>query len=668
MDEATREIFFGISGFERTAFFTLAYASLSIFAGGLLLRMFYWARGASYPKLTFRSLGNRTAHTLWHVFLQPRLLKASSAGWLHLLIFWGFLILFVGTEILTVEIDTPLSFFSGTFYLVFSLTTDVFGVLLLIGVCMAVHRRYVIRPARLKGPAYGLPLTLLGFLAVTGFVVEGLRLAHSDPAWYAWSPAGALVATMTESIETPTLAAWHHDLWWVHAVIAFVFIATIPFGPLRHAVVAPLNWFLRDRRPSGALTTPYHLEDLKSGAIDRAAPEIAGDFSWIQLMALDACTECGLCEEACPAWVAKRPLSPKKTVVNLRNNLNRWSGDPSIPLRQLVGEAEAWSCTTCSACMSVCPVGVRHVDYLVDARRVHIMANQASPTMASALETLRVHGNPFGMGAEQRLAWTANLPAGTKVDIADNGSEIDLIYWVGCSGAFDEQGQKTARAIAELLSRAGIRFAVLGPKERCTGDPARRLGEEGLFQQLASANITNLDKHKDTKILTSCPHCFNTLKNEYPDFGGHYEVVHHTSYLAGLVAEGRLDVRPSGAGGNSVVTYHDSCYLGRHNDIFDAPREILSAALSANLKEMKSSRTDGFCCGAGGGHAWFDLDKGEKINAIRYDQAVETGADTIATACPNCHIMFDEVGSGREEAERLQVRDVAEILNEATRS
>jgi Fe-S oxidoreductase/nitrate reductase gamma subunit len=667
MDAATREIFSGIGSVEKAIFFTLAYASLAVFAGGFLVRMWYWTRGTAHSEPVGRSIAARAAEAIRHVFLEPRIRTAPSAGWVHLLIFWGFLVLFVGTEILTVEIDTSLSFFSGLFYLLFSLATDLFGVVLLTGVVIASYRRYVLRPTRLEGPAYGLPLALLGLLAVTGFVVEGLRLAHTQSVWYAWSPAGALVAAATESVAPAVLSGWHHDLWWGHAVIAFVFIAFIPFSPLRHAVVAPLNWFVRDCRVTGSLSTPFRLEDLESGVTDRVRPETVADLSWTQLMALDACAECGLCEEACPAWAADRPLSPKKTVIALRDQTNHWNGEPSAPLAELIGDSEAWSCTTCGACVTTCPVGIRQMDYLVDARRAHMMANHAPPTMAAALETLRTHGNLFGAGAEQRLVWTADLPAGTKVDIADETAEFDVIYWVGCAGAFDEQGQRTARAIAELLSRAGVRFAVLGPKEQCTGDPARRLGEEGLFQQLAKANIASLEQYANTKILTTCPHCFNTLKNEYGAFGGDYQVVHHTDYLAELISGGRLTVRPSRIDRESTVSYHDSCYLGRHNDIYDSPREILKAALGSDLREMSCSGSQSFCCGAGGGHAWFDLEQGDKINAIRYAEAQDTGADTIATACPYCRIMFDEAGSARDTEARLRVRDVAEILNEASR-
>jgi Fe-S oxidoreductase len=666
MEEATREIFAGISGVERTAFFALAYGSLIVFVGGLGARMWQWARGRKDPRLKARPIGARIRYLLKHGFLQPRVRRASSAGWLHLLIFWGFLVLFVATELLTVEIDTPLSFFSGPFYLLFSLATDLFGVVLLIGVGAGAIRRYLIRPPRLRNAAYGLPLLLLGLLAVSGFLVEGLRIAHSESVWSAWSPVGSLVARFAAVLADPqTLPIWHHRAWWGHAVIAFLFIGLIPFGSMRHAIVAPLSLLLRSDRPSGALSTPFRLEELQSGEASRVPPENETDFSWRQLMALDACTECGLCEESCPASAARRPLSPKEVVVDLRARVNRWGQRSPTPLAELIATAAAWSCTTCGVCIEVCPVGVRHIEYLVDARRAAVMNGGAPPTMAKSLEALSTRGNPFGIAAEQRLAWTANLALPTTVEMVDDATAIDVLYWVGCAGAFDEHGQRIARSVAELLGRAGVRFAVLGPAERCTGDPARRLGEEGLFQELACANIAKLDEYGVSKILTSCPHCFNIIKNEYPDFGGNYEVVHHSTYLAELIEAGRLNVNSVDRG---AITYHDACYLGRHNGVVEQPREVLRAASDADLREMQCAGAESFCCGAGGGHAWFDLEHGEKINAIRYDQAAATGAETIATACPYCALMFDEISSARDEASRLSVRDIAEILNEASRS
>lgn len=664
MNEATRQLLLGITDAERTAFFVLAYAAVAVCAGGLGLRIWYWARGRAAAQFNVRTLARRIVTLLEHACLQPRLRAAPSAGWIHLAIFWGFLVLFVGTELIAVQMHTPLDFFSGAFYLLFSLATDLFGLLLLAGVVLAGYRRYVQRPARSRGAAHGVALLLLGLLAVSGFVLEGLRLAHAGDAWSGWSPVGHGFAVLARGLADPAeLAVWHHRVWWGHAVIAFGFIASLPFGLLRHALVAPLNLFLQDARPKGALTTPFRLAQIEAGETDRIPPSTGADFAWTQLMALDACTECGLCDRACPALAVGRPLSPKNVVVGLRERMNRWHGAGATPLRQLIAEDAAWSCTTCGACIEVCPVGIRHTDYLVDARRDALTQGRAKPDMARALDHLQTCGNPYGVADDRRLAWAANLPLTTRVQTLTEAADIEVLYWVGCAGAFDERGQRVARAVAELLGRAGVRYAVLGPQERCSGDPARRLGEEGLFQQLARSNIATLDAHRITKVLTHCPHCFHTFKHEYPDFGGHYEVVHHAEFLAQLVATGRLQL--TARSGDASITYHDACHLARYNGIVDAPRAVLRAASGAAPREMQASGRAAQCCGAGGGHAWFDLGLGTKMNAARYDQALATGAGTLATACQFCALMFEEIGSARDAHQRLRVRDIAELLNEA---
>ncbi len=664
MDEATRGILTGITDVERTAFFALAYSSLAVCAGGIALRMWYWARGRAAPRFGSRGLASRAKKALVQVFLQPRLRVASAAGWIHLAIFWGFLILFVGTELIAVAMHAPLTFFDGVFYLLFSLATDLFGLLLLAGVVFAGYRRCVVRPLRSRGAAHGPALLLLGLLAVSGFLLEGLRIAFTADAWAGWSPVGRVVALLVSGRADPAeLALWHHRVWWIHAVIACTFIGALPFGLLRHALVAPLHWLLQDSRPAGALTTPFRLERIESGATARIPPTLGADFAWTQLMALDACTECGLCDQSCPALAAGRPLSPKRVVVGLREQLNRWRTAATTPLHRLIEEDAAWSCTTCGACMEVCPVGIRHTDYLVDARRAALTKGRAKADMGRALENLQRCGNPYGMDEDRRLAWAANLPLTARVTTLADAGDFDVLYWIGCAGAFDERGQRVARAVVELLGRAGVRFAVLGPEERCTGDPARRLGEEGLFQHCARVNIATLEAHQVKKILTHCPHCFHIFKNEYPVFGGHYAVVHHAEFLAQLVATGRLQVTARSQ--DAPITFHDPCHLGRYNRIVDAPRAVLRAALGAAPREMPASGVAGQCCGAGGGHAWFDLGQGGKMNAARYTQAAATGAGTVATACQFCALMFEEIGSARDVHERLRVRDIAEILNEA---
>ncbi|MCC7411019.1 MAG: (Fe-S)-binding protein [Gammaproteobacteria bacterium] len=669
MDEVTREIFGNISSSGQTLFYAMSAVSVLIFAARLGLRARRWLGGARGRHAMQWLAWGRWRHFLTHVFAQPRLLRAPSAGVSHLLIFWGFLVLFIGTILVAIEHHTPLSFFHGMFYLLFSLITDVFGILLIAGVCIAGYRRYVLRPPRSRTGGYGVALLLLGTLGGTGFLVEGLRMAYTGSHWFDWSPGGALVAALvkTGNPDPALIGAWHRGAWWFHATVASLFVALLPGGRMLHAIAASLNVFFVDpTRPKGALVTPFRLEDLESGATTATGPATATDLSSRQLLSLDACTECGLCELACPATAAGRPLSPKRVVTRLRDHLEQGGTAPArTPIEAIVSPEEAWSCTTCRACVDACPVSVQHIDFVLDIRRAVVTKSRIEPAMSATLDKLSTTGNPFGLPAAQRMAWTAELPAGVRVDEAREGGEFDLLFWVGCAGAFDARAQRISRAVATVLSRAGVRFAVLGAEERCTGDPARRLGEEGLFQQLARHNVATLGKYGVRTIVTACPHCFNTLKNEYSEFGGDYAVVHHSELIARLLAEERVQLEPQAA--QYRLTYHDACYLGRHNDVYDAPRTALAAATGAPLLEMPRSRAQSLCCGAGGANAWFDLGLGTRINAMRYGDAVDTGAQVVATACPFCVTMFEEIADASAPDQRLEVSDIAEIVERASR-
>jgi Fe-S oxidoreductase len=667
--EATREIFGNIPSSQHALFYLLALVSTTVFIVRTAVRVRRWMRGNGNWRLTNKNLSNRLRYFVKHGFGQPRLRREPSAGFSHLLIFWAFLILLIATTLIAIEYHTPLSFLHGVFYLFFSLATDIFGVFLLLGVGIAAYRRYVSRPQRLSAGGYGIPLFLLGLLGATGFVLEGFRIALFGSYRFDWSPGGAAVAALLKSggFEAVTLSIWHYGIWWFHAVAAFTFIALLPGGRMRHTLAALLNIFFNDTiRPKGKLATPFRLAELESGVMTRAAPATPTDLSRMQLLSLDACTECGLCEAVCPASGAGRPLSPKQVIVEMRDHLDqRGKAAWRTPLEEIISPQESWSCTTCRACVSACPVSIQHIDLLIDVRRALVMKSRVEPNMASTLTKLQDTGNPFGLPAEQRLAWTAELPGGVRVEQVRAGGDFEVLFWVGCAGAFDDKGQRISRAVATVLSRAGVRFAVLGTEECCTGDPARRLGEEGLFQQLAQQNVKTLNKYGVNQIVTGCPHCFNTLKNEYPEFGGEYEILHHSEFIEGLIADGRLKIDLETHG--RPLTYHDPCYLGRHNDVYDRPRNLLTATTGSSLREMPRSREQSFCCGAGGSNAWFEMRAGKRINDIRYDEAAETGAEVVVTACPFCITMFDEVAGGKEPCERMEIRDLAEIVEHASR-
>lgn len=668
MNDVAREIFGNIPVEQQRWFYGLAFASLGIFAAGLLRRVQRWRRGRNTSESRWGDVPGRLRHMLRHVFLQPRLRREPSSRRLHPLIFWGFLGLLAATTLVALEHETPLSFLHGTRYLIFSLLSDLAGIALLVGIALAIHRRYVRRLERARASGYGLPLLLLAKLALTGFLLEGLRMAALGHHQLDWSPGGAVVAFALRAapVEPSVLATWHRSLWWLHAGLALAFVALIPFGRMLHAVAAPLALLFGTARARGALSTPFLLSDVENGTLNRVPPRTAADLSGARLLSLDACTECGLCQQACPAWEAGRPLSPKQVVVELRDHASgHGTGRWPAPLEEVVSPAAAWSCTTCGACVETCPVGIRQIDFLVDVRRALVLEGRLDPSMATALTNLRRTGSPHGLPPEQRLAWASALPAGVGVERSRPGGDVELLLWVGCAGAFDERAQEVTRAVARILSRAGIRYAVLGPEERCTGDPARRLGEEGLFQDLARENVRTLEAHGVRRIVTTCPHCLNTLRNEYPAFGGHYEVLHHSELIARLLADGRLAVR--GGANGQTATYHDSCYLGRHNGVYDAPREALGAVSGLELREMERRRERGLCCGAGGSSSWFELEQGERIQGIRYREAQGTGAGVVATACPFCTAMFEEVAAGSAPGDRLRVRDLAEIVEAATR-
>jgi Fe-S oxidoreductase/nitrate reductase gamma subunit len=663
MQQATREIFQNISAGEQTLFYVLATVATALFVIGVVRRMRRWARGARGPSLA--DVVRQLPRFVTQVFAQPRLRSEPSSGAMHPLIFWGFLMLFLGTELIAVEHDTPLSFFHGLFYLAFSLAMDCAGVALLLGVGIAAYRRYIVQPKRTAGAYYGGVLFTLALLVVTGFMLEGFRMAIGPTYWQDWSPVGALVADVIRVTHVPNVARWHWATWWLHAVVSFGFIAALPQTRLLHALTAPLNILFTQSRPKGALLPSFRLEELEAGAPLTVAPRTARDLTWKQLLSLDACTECGLCEVQCPATAAGRPLSPKHIIVSLRRHLdtNPASGWET-PLDEVVSPLEAWSCTTCRACMQACPVAIEHIDVLVDVRRGLVERSRVDENITKTLNALRQTGNPYGLPSEHRLNWGADLPQSLKVATIAERPDAEWLLWVGCAGAYDERAQKVARATVSVLSRAGVDFAVLGPAERCSGDPARRLGEEGLFQLLARDNIGALQKHGVKKIITQCPHCLNALRNEYPQLGGDFHVVHHSQLIAELLHRGRLSLRGDGA---EAVTFHDACYLGRHNDVYDEPRTALQAVPGLELREMPRTRTQSFCCGAGGANMWFEVEAGQKINAIRYEEARGTGAGTVATACPFCMTMFDDAASSSIAGERLMVRDIAEIVDAAAR-
>ncbi|MCA9231078.1 MAG: (Fe-S)-binding protein [Planctomycetales bacterium] len=626
----------------------------------------------------------RLARVLKSGLGQRRVAEHKYAGAMHGLIFVGFTLLFIGTCLVAVERDIaqlllglrPVAFLKGSFYTVFSFVLDLAGVMVLVGCAMALVRRYVVKPSYLAGrPAYGFWVVLLLLVTLSGFYVEAARIAHAgfviqgeaivetEPTVERWaSPVGYALAQLLPK-EAVTPAVQHTIVWWSHGLLSLGFILGFAFGVMRHAITGLANIYFAPLAGShGTLQPIPNMEEAESFGVTSI-----DQFSWKTLFNSDCCVSCGRCEINCPASITGKPLSPRRIMLSINKAWeeatdNLHAGKPIEEFEPIVDEFvstdELWSCTTCGACMQQCPVSIEHIPAIVDLRRSLVMMESRFPEEAQlTLTNLENAGNPWGLDNESRADWGKDLKLPT---IAEEPNP-EVLFWVGCAGSFDVGAKPTSRALVKILNAAGVRFAILGSEERCCGDPARRIGHEYLYNILAEMAIETLNGYGVKKIVATCPHCLHTLLNEYPQLGGHYEVVHHTDYIAELIAAGRLS-ELSGEGGPSTV-YHDSCYLGRHNGVYDSPRSLVRSA-GLPLVEMQRKGAESFCCGAGGGRMWMEETLGDKkINIERSEEAIETGAQQIAVACPFCKTMMSD-GVKEKGREDIQVQDIAVLLAE----
>jgi Fe-S oxidoreductase/nitrate reductase gamma subunit len=639
-----------------------------------------WERGGPDDRSTTRrNLRRRLEDFRAGVYMQT-LLRDPAAGVMHSLIYFNFLILLAVTTVLEINHQLPegAKFLHGDVYRAYALIGDVAGGLFLLGVIWAIVRRYVQRPYRIRIKSKPEHAVILGtFLAigVTGFGVEAFRIAlEGQPSYEKWSVIGYPLSTLVEG--SGSLAGWHQGWWIAHVASFLVFLLILPVTMLRHMFTSPLNMYLRDReRPKGAMKAMPNLMETELETFGASTVE---DFTWKQLLDTDACTMCGRCTSVCPAHATGKPLDPREIVlktgeVMAATGTPRVSPpigvDPEITLSadslfERITPEEIWACTSCKACDEICPVNIEILDKILDMRRYLSLMESNFPTeLGTAYRSMENSGNPWGMSQSDRAAWAAKVEG---VPIVEPGDTFDheFLYWVGCAGSFDDKNQKVSVAMAKLMQRAGIDFAILGPSENCTGDPARRSGNEYIFQMLAMQNIESLNGMGVRKIVTQCPHCFNTLQNEYPQLGGNYEVVHHSQFLEWLIAEGHLDM--SGARLEERVVYHDSCYLGRHNDIYQSPRKVIGSLGGIEVVEAGRNGTKGMCCGAGGARMWMEETIGKKVNDERSQELIATGASRIAVACPFCYIMIDDgtKAAGKEEDE-VRVADISMHLLEA---
>ncbi len=545
----------------------------------------------------------------------------------------------------------------------------------LTGLFWALARRLIGTEYRIKTKTTVddyLTLSLLIFIGLSGITTEAGRIALENfPDYEKWSFIGYALGEFL-NLSNPGL--FHRVSWVLHVLSFFVFLIAIPLSKLRHIFTSPINMFMSPKeRPKGAMKFIGNL--LEAEDIDTVGAEIVDHFTWKQLMDLDACTVCGRCTSVCPANQTGKSLDPREIILKVGQVMSE-SGQPAVPatvstpgpLRvnsdnvfERITSEELWACTSCKACDEICPVNIEILDKILDMRRhLALMESDFPAELGKAYVAMENSSNPWGASQNDRLKWTEDLDFEVPVIDGKNHEEYDYLYWIGCAGAFDDRNVPVTKAVATLLKRAGVSFAVLGPKEVCTGDSARRTGNEFVFQQLAIQNIENMNNLKVDKIITQCPHCFNTIANEYPQLGGNYQVIHHSQLLTELVQSGRIEVGTSDK--PYKITYHDSCYLGRHNDIYTAPREIVGSIGGIEIREMKRQGTQSFCCGAGGGRMWMEESVGKKVNIERSQEAIETGADEVAVACPFCYIMMDDGVKELGYGDNVRVRDVSLIL------
>ena len=681
--EKTREVFVGIPGPLQIAFYTVIPVMLLWGSFRFADRMRNWERGApDRRRTTPKNIKKRLADYRAGVYMRT-LLRDSAAGLMHSMMYFGFLVLLGVTTVLEIDHQMPesLKFLHGGVYQGYVFIGDLAGAVFVGGVVWAIVRRYVQRPYRIRiktKPEHAIILATMLIIGITGFTSEMFRMAWQqasgvDLSYEKWSFIGYPLSQLVNGSSVARLQFWHQIMWSTHVISFVVFLALLPITMLRHIFTSPLNMYLKDReRPKGAMKA---MPNLTETSLETFGASVVEDFTWKQLLDTDACTMCGRCTSVCPAHATGKSLDPREIVLKVGEVMaataaHATGGKVSPPIGtdaditigsnsvfERITSEEVWACTSCKACDEICPVNIEILDKILDMRRyLTLMESDFPAELGNAFRAMENQGNPWGMNQGERGDWAKDL----DVDIIDPGSAFnhEYLYWVGCAGSFDDKNKKVTQSMAKLLKRAGIDVAILGPSEMCTGDSARRSGNEYLFQMLAMPNVEMLNGMGVRKIITQCPHCFNTLANEYPQLGGNYEVIHHSQLLEQLIDSGQLDMRNASL--DDRITYHDSCYLGRHNDIYIAPRKVVGSIKGLQIIEMPRNGTKGMCCGAGGARMWMEESIGTKVNDERAQEAISTGATRVATACPFCYIMMDDgvKAAGKEESD-VKVADIA---------
>jgi Fe-S oxidoreductase/nitrate reductase gamma subunit len=656
--EFSREIYWNVGHGVGTLLpmYLLTITSIAVLVSAFMKRVKVYKQGQSIDRLD--QLPVRILNLIKNVLLQSKVLWVKGPGLAHGLFFWGFFLLFLGTCLIVVQADFTdllfdVKFLKGNFYLFFSVVLDMAGLVAVLMLGGLFVRRYFVRPEGLEtSKDDAIMHGLLFAILISGFVIEGARMAVTElgTSLSYWSPVGLAFAKGMAGLGEESLRSVHSLTWWFHLLLVMAFIVLIPFTKFRHIFTTSLNYLFEDLGPTGKLVS-LDMEDEEAESFGASA---ITDLTWKDIFDTDACTQCKRCQDRCPAHNTDKPLSPMKIV----NQIGEVAFEnPEGNLIEACDKDAVWSCTTCLACQDICPASIEHVKKIVDMRRNMVLMEGEFPgeEVMTAMEQTEVNGNPLGLGYASRGDWAEEM--GIKPLSED--PDVDILYFVGCYASFDKRNIKIAKSFVTLCQAAGIKVGILGKEEKCCGEPMRKMGNEYLYQSLALENVELIKGYNVKKVVTTCPHCFNTLAKDYRDLGFEIEVESYTVFLEDLLKTDKLKVNAE----ELHCTYHDSCYLGRHNDIYDAPRSLIKAA-GGQITEMDKNRAEAFCCSAGGGRIMAEEKLGDRINIKRVEMAVETGAPTLLSNCPFCLTMFEDGVKGADVEDKLNTKDIAEILAE----
>ena len=655
--------------------FILIFLSAFGFFAFSCYRLYKFMLVAKKEDNRFDNIQERIKRVLIIAFAQTKLLRDPVAGLLHLLIFWGFMLfIFAVIESIIQGFYSPFNLsFLGYFYTLISFVQDIFGVFVILAVLISLYRRFIQKVPRLNVDKEGkldaaFILLMIMFVCISMFGYNSAAFSLNNFNFHPneYRPVSAALGFLLFDSASTSNSYLYEFFWWMHILIIFGFLNYLPYSKHLHVLTSIPNVFFSNLEPKRNTIKPLNLEDENADTFGASDIE---ELSWKQILDGYSCTECGRCTDACPAHTVGKSLSPREIIVNIRQRTKDKApllvdnkNDEEIFSKKLVHDyikdIELWECTTCMACVQECPVMIEHLDSIIDMRRYLVLTESEFPSnLNNVFKSLETNFTPWAFNAADRSAWAEGMNIKTLAE--DSNGEI--LFWVGCAGSFDDRYKKVTKAFATIMQKAGVDFRILGTEEKCNGDTARRLGNEYLAQMLMQENIATLNSYNVKKIVTACPHCFHSLKNEYPQFGGNFDVKHHSEFITELINEGKLQLKNSDA--KKEITYHDSCYLGRYNEVYDAPRNVINSA-SFEIKEMNRNKSRGFCCGAGGGRMFLEDEEGGRINEERSREALATGVDTIASACPFCMTMLNDGVKHFEKQESVQIKDIAEIILE----